>query len=283
LAFHGGGDSAFYISYISGWANIAHKHNFLLVAIEHHLNSTATEMTDLIERLKKKYNIDTTRIYCSGFSMGGCKSWDFIAEHPLYLAAAAPMDATFEMGRNVFGQDSPYPFNTDVPVPCFYAGGEITPLPELPFQAQKCLDRIKYILELNGAFASCENPETTAAENVAQLIKVGTSSKLATGISRKYDVKLADKDNWENKIWGINGDETIKSFDESRQATLTIELFKNGEGKCYNALGSISGQGHECREHTCENAWRFMSYFRRLPDGSIEGGDFETIKHSFTE
>ena len=48
LAFHGGGDSAFYISYISGWAEIAHKHNFLLVAVEHHLNSTATEMVELV-------------------------------------------------------------------------------------------------------------------------------------------------------------------------------------------------------------------------------------------
>ena len=263
LAFHGGGDSAFYISYISGWANIAHRHNFLLVAIEHHLNSTATEMTDLIERLKKKYNIDTTRIYCSGFSMGGCKSWDFIAEHPSYLAAAAPMDATFEVGVNVFGQPSPYEFNSTVPVPCFYAGGEITPLPELPFQAQKCLDRIKYILELNGAAVPCENPETTAAEGIADIMKSGISSKLASGITRKYDVKLENKDNWENKIWGINGDETVKSFDEARQATLTIELFKNGEGKCYNALGSISGQGHECREHTCEHAWQFLSKFTR--------------------
>ena len=97
-----------------------------------------------------------------------------------------------------------------------------------------------------------------------------------------HDVKLENKDNWENKIWGINGDETVKSFDEARQATLTIELFKNGEGKCYNALGSISGQGHECREHTCENAWRFMSNFRRLPDGTIEGGEFENIRSSFT-
>ena len=282
LAFHGGGDSAFYISYISGWANIAHRHDFLLVAIEHHLNSTATEMTALIEKLKEKYNIDATRIYCSGFSMGGCKSWDFIAEHPSYLAAAAPMDATFEVGLNVFGQQSPYEFNKSIPVPCFYAGGEITPLPELPFQAQKCLDRIKYILELNGAVSACENPETTAADNVAQIIKSGISSKLAGAISRKYDVKLENKDNWENKIWGINGDETYKTFDENRQATLTIELFKNGEGKCYNALGSISGQGHECREHTCENAWRFMSNFRRLPDGSIEGGDFDIIKGGFT-
>ena len=252
IAFHGGGDSAFYISYISGWANIAHRHNFLLVSIEHHLNSTATEMTELIERLKKKYKIDTTRIYCSGFSMGGCKSWDFIAEHPSYLAAAAPMDATFEMGINVFGQPSPYELNTTVPVPCFYAGGEETPLPELPFQAQKCLDRIQYILKLNGAV-------------------------------KTDDVTLEDKENWENKIWGVNGDEAVKTFDPNRKATLTIELFKRADGKCYNALASVSGQGHECREHTCENAWRFMSSFRRLPDGSIEGGEYETIKGCFTE
>ena len=252
IAFHGGGDSAFYISYISGWANIAHRHNFLLVSIEHHLNSTATEMTELIERLKKKYKIDTTRIYCSGFSMGGCKSWDLIAEHPSYLAAAAPMDATFEMGINVFGQHSPYELNTTVPVPCFYAGGEETPLPELPFQAQKCLDRIQYILKLNGAV-------------------------------KTDDVTLEDKENWENKIWGVNGDEAVKTFDPNRKATLTIELFKRADGKCYNALASVSGQGHECREHTCENAWRFMSCFRRLPDGSIAGGEYETIKGCFTE
>ena len=252
ITFHGGGDSAFYIAYISGWAKIAHRHDFLLVSIEHHLNSTATEMTELIERLKKRYSIDTSRIYCSGFSMGGCKSWDFIGEHPSLLAAAAPMDATFELGLNVFGQQSAFELNKTVPVPCFYAGGEITPLPELPFQAQKCLDRIKYILELNGAV-------------------------------KKYDVTLEDKENWENKIWGINGDETYKTFDQNRQATLTIELFKNTDGKCYNALGCISGQGHECREHTCENAWRFMSNFRRLEDGSIEGGDFESVKGSFTE
>jgi hypothetical protein len=282
LAFHGGGDNAFYISYISGWANIAHRHDFLLVSIEHHLNSTATEMTALIEKLKEKYNIDTTRIYCSGFSMGGCKSWDFIAEHPSYLAAAAPMDATFEMGVNVFGQPSPYEFNTTVPVPVFYAGGEITPLPELPFQAQKCLDRIKYILELDGSVAASENPDTTAADNVKEAVKKGISSDLSKGITRKYDAVFADKDNWVNKIWGINGDESYRTFDLSKKAVLTIEIFKNGEGKCYNALASISGQAHECREHTCENAWRFMSNFRRLPDGTIEGGDYETVKRSFT-
>ena len=249
LAFHGGGDSAFYISHISGWAKIAYRHNFLLVAIENHLNSTATEMTALIDALRKKYSIDPTRIYCSGFSMGGCKSWDMIGEYPNVLAAAAPMDATFEVGLNSYGEPSAMPLNTTVPVPVFYSGGEITPLPELPFQAQKCIDRIKYVLELN---------------------KTG----------KVYDVKLDEKDSWENKIWGINGDQRVITHDESRNADLTIELFET-DGRCLVALSSVSGQGHECREHTCENAWRYMSNFRRLPDGTIEGGDLEAIRGCF--
>lgn len=29
------------------------------------------------------------------------------------------------------------------------AGGEITPLPELPFQARKCTDRMRYVMRIN--------------------------------------------------------------------------------------------------------------------------------------
>jgi hypothetical protein len=130
-------------------------------------------------------------------------------------------------------------------VPTFYAGGEITPLPELPFQAQKCLDRMAYALKINKATA-------------------------------KYDVKLEDAANWKNKIWGIDGDFTIKTFDNSRNATLTMELFKNNEDKIYNIFASISEQGHDCREHTCEYAWHFMNEFSRI-DGKIIGGDKDKI------
>ena len=137
-------------------------------------------------------------------------------------------------------------------------------------------------MELDGAVKDSPNAETTANENVAEAVKKGIASNLSNGITRTYDALLADKDNWANKIWGINGDVRYRTFDVNRKAVLTIEMFKNGEGKCYNALASISEQGHECREHTCENAWRFMSNFRRLPDGTIEGGDFETVRKSFT-
>ena len=236
LGFHGGGDSCFFFSIMAGWAKIAHRHNFLLVTIENHLNSTATEMVELVEILKKKYRIDPSRIYATGFSMGGCKTWDLIQEYPELLAAAAPMDATFDVGCNIYGNKVEKEINTSVPVPVFYAGGEITPLPELPFQAQKCLDRMLYTLKLNKAKAA---------------------SRYET------EVHLDNKDNWENKIWGINGDEVEKLYDESRDATLTMQKFKSEDGRILSIFASISGQGHDCREHTCENAWKFMSQFYR--------------------
>ena len=278
LGFHGGGDSCFFFSIMAGWAKIAHRHNFLLVTVENHLNSTATEMQELIEHLKAKYPVDERRIYVTGFSMGGCKSWDFVQEYPLSVAAAAPMDATFEVGLNVYGNPIGAPYsanssatngtnsnvpasnetqntrglNTTVPVPVFYAGGEITPLPELPFQAQKCLDRMKYILELNGATA-------------------------------RYDVTLDEKDSWKNIIWGIDGDTRLTAYDKSRGSTLTMELFKNNQEKIWNVFGSISGQGHDCREHTCEHAWRFMSCFSRDKDGTIHGGDEDEVIRKLKE
>jgi len=251
LCFHGGGDSAFYISIMSGWAKIANRHNFLLVSVENHLNSTVTEMMELIEHLKTKYPVDETKIYSTGFSMGGCKTWDFIQEYPKVLAAAAPMDATWDVGLNLYGKPVETPINQNVAVPTFYAGGEATPLPELPCQAQKCLDRMGYALKIN---------------------KVKTP----------YNVKLEDKDNWENKIWGINGDITEVFHDDSRDANLTLQMFKNTDDKIFNIFASISEQGHDCREHTCEYAWRYMSNFSRVK-GNIIGGDIESVLKSLKD
>lgn len=232
LAFHGGGDSAMYISNVSAWYRVANRYNFLLVAIENHLNSTATEMVALIDILKNKYNIDATRIYASGFSMGGCKSWDLFQEYPAVFAGLAPMDATFEVGDNSYGKPAPCEINRDTAVPTFYAGGAVTPLPELPFQAQKCLDRIRWLFTVNR-------------------------------VKKAYTVELAGVDSWENKIWGVNGDRTEVIADESRDAKLTIEYFDSEDGVCRTALGSIDNQGHECRHHTCEQAWLFLSKFTR--------------------
>ena len=232
IVFHGGGDSALHICHVSGWWRVAFRHGFLLVAVENHLNSTATETVEFIQKLTERYPIDETRIYASGFSMGGCKSWDLYQEYPRLFAALAPMDATFEVGLNVYGEKAPCPINRDTPVPVFYAGGEQTPLPELPCQAQKCTDRIRYLFEVNR-------------------------------VKKPYNADYALQSAWEEKIWGVRGDTTQRLYDASRDSVLTIHLFESTDGVSRTALASINPQGHECREHTCEQAWLFMSRFSR--------------------
>lgn len=235
LCFHGGGDSAMFITYVAEWYKVAHDHDFLMVCVENHLNSTANEMIELIDRLCERYDIDRSRIYASGFSMGGCKTWDLYQEYPEVFAALAPMDATFDVGFNVYGNRVEKEINHDVRVPIFYAGGEETPLPELPFQAQKCIDRMAYVLNVNKAKKAAEYG----------------------------NIMLDDAKIWENKIWGLNGDREVKLYDESRDSTLTLQYFDSEDGNCYCVFGSISGQGHDCRHHTCEQAWLFMSQFTR--------------------
>ena len=153
-------------------------------------------------------------------------------EYPEVFAGIAPASALFPVKENPFGKSLGEDLNMTVPVPMFYSGGEESPLPELPFQAETALDRVKYVTEVN----KCK---------------------------KKFDVEFADKENWESKIWGVAGDRVEKFYDESRGSTLTVHYYDSEDGVCRTAFGSISGQVHECRHHTNETAWKFISQFTR--------------------
>ncbi|MGN1084601.1 MAG: hypothetical protein ACI4QX_06330 [Lachnospiraceae bacterium] len=232
MGFHGGGDSSMFLTFVSGWYEIAHRYGFLYVSLENHQNVTATEVIEVIENLKKRYNIDEHRIYATGFSMGSGKTWDMYQEYPSVFAGLAPASALFPVKNNPFSQPLGDKLNTTVPVPIFYSGGEKSHLPELPFQAESGLERIRYAAETN----RCK---------------------------KKFDMTYADKDHWADKVWGVSGDRVEKIHDESRGSDLTIHYFDSEDGICRTAFASVSGQVHECRHHTNENAWKFISQFTR--------------------
>ena len=58
-------------------------------------------------------------------------------------------------------------------------------------------------------------------------------------------------------------DRVEKIKDESRGSTLTIRYYDSEDGVCRTAFASISEQVHECRQHTNEAAWKFISQFSR--------------------
>lgn len=232
IGFHGGGDSSMYLTFISGWYEIAHRYGFLFVSLENHQNVSATEVVEVIENLKKRYNIDEHRIYATGFSMGSGKTWDMFQEYPHIFAGFAPASALFPVTNNPFSPPLGDRINMTVSVPIFYSGGEASHLPELPFHADTCLERVQYVAKVNKCKA-------------------------------KFDVSYEDKDNWENPIWGVSGDRVEKLYDETRGSYLTIHYFDSEDGICRTALASVSGQIHEVRHHSCENAWKFISQFTR--------------------
>ena len=238
LCFHGGGDTAIATAMIGDWPRIARDNNFMLCAVEMHLGVTATETVEIVEKLAEEFAIDRTRIYATGFSMGGIKSWDFYQEYPLFVAAVAPMDATVDVGENCQFTKA-FRVNDSVLVPVFYNGGEQSPLAELPFQDQKCVNRMVNLFRINK-------------------------------IKKAYNCSFDDQQNWEDKIYGIKGDYNIEVNDpEYPESITTIRCFESEDGNIYTELVSISNHQHNIRPNTCRLAWQFMKKFRRMPDGTI--------------
>lgn len=231
MGFHGGGDTSMYLTYVSGLWNVCHKYGFLYVAMDDHLSVTATEIMEVIEDLKKKYKMDEKRIYAGGFSMGSGKTWNLYQEYPEKFAGFMPCSALFPIKDNPYGTSLDDPrTNKTVSKPVFYSGGEESTLPELPSQDVTCLDRVQYLASVNK-------------------------------LKKKFDLDYANKDQWEDKYYGCPGDEVKEFYDESRGSTLTARYYYSEDGVCRTVLASVSGQIHECREHSLEMAWKFVSEF----------------------
>jgi predicted peptidase len=73
---------------------------------------------EIISALEEEFNIDTTRRYITGQSMGGFGSWHFILTHPQMFAAAIPIcgGANPDLAKNI----------TDVPIWVFHGENDNT-------------------------------------------------------------------------------------------------------------------------------------------------------------
>lgn len=232
IGFHGAGDSSMFLTFVSGWWEVCHKYGFLYVSVDNHHNVPADEVMQVLDELKKRYNVDEHRIYAIGFSMGCAKTWDMFEQYPEVFAGVAPASALFPVYKNPFGIERTGRLNKEVPLPIFYSGGENSHLTELPFQGEAGIERLKYAAEVN----KCIN---------------------------KFDVTFENKDAWTDPIMAVKGDRVEKIYDESRGSYLTIHFFDSEDGVCRTAYASISGQGHEYRRHTADHAWQFISKFTR--------------------
>jgi predicted peptidase len=59
--------------------------------ITSHWPEQVTELNALLDHLIASYNVDTTRVYLTGLSMGGYGTWFFASRYPERFAAIAPI------------------------------------------------------------------------------------------------------------------------------------------------------------------------------------------------
>ena len=238
LCFHGGGDTALATATIAGWPQLARQEDFILCATEMHTLSTATEIMDVIEKLKELYEIDESRIYATGFSMGGIKTWDMYQEYPQVFAALAPMAGTVLVGRNSQFRQAPV-LNEDVPVPVFYSGGQSSDLRELPVQSQDVVERINYLFEVNK-------------------------------VPMPFEMSMARRSEWQDSVYGYQGDIVEEYIDPANpDSKTTVRYYYSEDGRIITALCSITHHKHEIRPFTVSLAWQFMKKYSRSSDGRI--------------
>lgn len=70
---------------------------------EWYYDRTDTLVKTLIDDVVARYPVDSTRVYMTGYSMGGIGSWDMAIRHPNLFAAVAPIAARGEAYTSICG------------------------------------------------------------------------------------------------------------------------------------------------------------------------------------
>ena len=78
-----------------------------------------------------------------------------------------------------------------------------------------------------------------------------------------------DKENWEDPVYGVKGDEEELLHDPDFEGSVThVRSFRSKDGEVYTKFVSVSKQKHEIRPYTCRLAYAFLKQFSRR-DGKI--------------
>lgn len=238
LVFHGGGDSAYATASLAEWPEIGQAEGFITVAVEMHMMVSAKEVSALIDHLMTQYSIDPGKIYATGFSMGGIKSWDLFEQCPERFAALLPMNAIDYVGNNCFGTKT-QDVNRDTLVPLFYIGGVDSFGVELPMHHERAIQRLEYLSQVNR-------------------------------FRKPFHASLEEKDRWEDPLMAVKGDRVELLHDDSfPDSQYFAHYFDSEDGNCYTLLMGVTHHAHEIRPFTNRFAWDFVKRFRRTENGIV--------------
>ena len=239
MYFHGGGGEGEAMLAWTDWPQVAKAKGFAVLSVDQHYNFTSEEVIDLLDQLIAENPwIDTTRIYATGFSMGGGKTWNLAVKYPDRLAGVIPTAAGWmNEGEGGWGQPMDESIiKAGIILPAFYIGGGVSPLPEFP---------------------AAEPTNVNAV--IAALWKMNNLGDYS------FDETCGSR-------WGKAPDATkaLDRFDNVGVIQqLVIDEYASPDGNVYTCLATDRNMAHNQSPRNAWIAWDFISRFSRSADGSI--------------
>ena len=227
VTLHGGSDDPLNIVMGCGWAQKAVDENFIIVSPS---NEDPDHVISILDYVDGLYNIDHSRIYVTGFSMGGMGASNVGKAHPEVFAAIAPMGSAG--GSYIEDFDSS---GYDLPV-CMIVGGS-------------------------------DNLNVSEDENGDPVVG-GMMPASITQAFEINELNPGEKDYSANPYWGYTPNQYQVVIDkdlEWRISSFYRDDFAAPMVQCVTLIGA----GHSNADYMATIAWDFMSRFARAEDGSL--------------
>lgn len=242
IVFHGMGNTAEYHVWMSGWDVLAAEKGFAAVSVQDHADVSNAKVIALVDSLLAKYSfLDRTRVYASGFSLGGGKSWSLGMEYPDRFAGIIPCNMIAD-----FMTEEIMPKNMLIPV--YYMGGADSHINSLEFpNPDNSPKLIKYLFETNSV-----------------------TTNFAFDPNYTFTGSFFAGDRPDMMDWGLAPD-SVYSFESADLSNLTstVSVYKSADGNVYTELAHNTYAGHEPLRGCTADGWDFISRFSRDPGGGI--------------
>lgn len=240
IVLHGMSDDPLNVVNGCGWAEKAAQEGFIVLSPD---NEDAEYIAELIEHTKTLYNIDTTRIYITGFSMGGMNTTVSGYVNTGLFAAMAPMGATgvsMAEGGNAGKYAGKQNSSDDYDLPACVIVGSIDE------SNVKEIDGMKVMAGI----------EDGALEMVFDFNNI--------------DHGALDYD--KTPLWGYEPDDKSTLNDKGHD-WVYHNFYKEGYDSPFIQLVTFDGAGHANSDHMATVAWDFLSQYSRASDETVVNGE----------
>lgn len=227
VVLHGGSDDPLNIVMGCGWAQKAVDEKFIIVSPSNEDPNYVMQVLDYVEGL---YAIDHSRMYVSGFSMGGMGTSNLGKAYPNVFAAIAPMGSCG--GSFVEGIDYEA---VDLPV-CMVIGG-------------------------------ADDLNVTKNED-GTLVAGGMNPNAITQNFEMNEIDPGEQDYAANPYWGYTPDEYEVIIDKDLEWQIS-SFYRDDYSAPMIQEVVLVGAGHSNADYMATIAWDFMSRFSRGTDGSL--------------